>query len=327
MPESASSASKTARARYSLRHAAELSGVTLSQLRLWEQRYRLVTPERGEKGTKLYSQDDVELLRYALRETQNGTAIEAIADKVRADRAGVLQTLRSEGPPPVRQIYTGDPRRLPNYDLMLHAITHGEHLKFERLLIQAQAGKNFADSLRTVDLAMMARIGEMTARKQIGPGASQLAVAIIRRRILNHVQSLELGEPAVILAAVPEDWHELGLFGCLLELTQQMIPCLYLGPSVPLSELYHYCDKLRPRAVVLSLTAPLSDEAAADLAADLLPLKARAPIGMGGFEAEQRQALFTAQGFHCFTSVDGVLSWPLLRSIPSESAEAAETVG
>lgn len=322
MPDSPSGTLKTAQSRYPLKLAAELSGLSLSQLRLWEQRYGLVTPERGEKGSKFYSQDDVEILRYAWREVQNGQDIQAVAERVRSQRAELLQTLRANPPVVSRQIYSGDPRRLPNYDLMMHAITHGEHTKFERLLIQAQAGKHFADSLRTVDLAILARIGEMASRKQIGPGASALATAIIRRRILNHVQSLELGEPAVILACGPEDQHELGLFGCLLELTQQMIPCLYLGPGVPVSELDYYARRLQPLAVVVSLAAPLAEDAAVTLAAQLRGLQQLLPVGLGGYEAEQRRALFTAQGLSCFGRVEDVMSWPVLQKRfdqPSES--------
>ena len=301
---------------YSLQQVAELSGLGMNQIRLWERRHQLVESRRGRQGNRLYSMADVDILRYAWRETQKGVPIEDVAEHVRQDRDAVLRSLRSGGRIASPRIIAADSRRLPNYDLMLHALSSGDPLKFERLLIQAQAGKNFAESLRSVDLPLLARIGEMSARKQLDSANSYLAAAIIRRRILSHVQALGLprGARSVILACAPEDYHELGLLNCMLELVQQHIPTLYLGPGVPLKEIRYYCDKLQPLAVLISMMAPLSDATAEGIASFLADLNQRVPAGIGGFEAERRQELFAAHGLICFRSFEAVLDWEALQN-------------
>ncbi|PKL75795.1 MAG: hypothetical protein CVV27_13525 [Candidatus Melainabacteria bacterium HGW-Melainabacteria-1] len=300
--------------KYSVKQAAELSGLTLNQVRLWERRYKLVEPQRAANGYRLYSQDDLEILRYARRETQKSVSIQVVADRILQDRPSLLASLREEKRITPQKIFSSDPRRLPNYDLMLHAVANGDPLKFERLLIQAQAGKNFAESLRTVDLPILARIGELTTRKEINIASSHLASAIIRRRILSHVQNLGMprGAQPVLLACAPNDYHELGLLCCMLELTQELIASLYLGPNVPLKEVLHYCDKVNPLAVLISVIAPQSEASAHEIGSFLRDLNQRVPVGLGGFEAEKQRELFESYGLTCFKGVEDVLDWPVI---------------
>lgn len=307
--------------KYSVKQAAELSGLTLNQVRLWERRYQLIEPKRADNGYRLYSQQDLDILRYARRETQGGVSIQVVADRVAQDRAGLLRSLGEEKRTAPRRLLTSDPRRLPNYDLMLHAVSAGDALKFERLLIQAQAGKSFAESLRTVDLPIMARLGEMTCRSELNIASCHLASAIVRRRILSHVQNLGMprGARPVILACAPDDYHELGLLCCLLELTQQLIPTLYLGPNVPLKEISHYCEKVNPLGLLVSVISPLDDAAADSLAGYLAGLDKQMPVGVGGFEAEKRRALFEGYGLSVFAHVDEILNWRRLLAVTEAS--------
>jgi len=300
--------------KFSVKQAAELTGLTLNQVRLWERRYKLVAPQRASNGYRLYSQEDLDVLRYARRETQKGISIQILADQVRQDRTAVLKLLREEKRITPRKIFASDPRRLPNYDLMIHAVANGDALKFEHLLIQAQAGKNFADAIRTVDLPILARIGELTTRNEVNIAGSHLASAIIRRRILAHVQNLGTPQNSqpVILACAPNDYHELGLLCCLLELTQQLRSTLYLGPNVPLKELEHYTQKLNPAAILISIIAPLTTETLADMTKELIALNQKVPIGLGGYEAEKQRSFFEAQGLQCFKGVEDIIEWKAL---------------
>lgn len=297
--------------RYSVKQASELTGLTLNQVRLWERRYKLVSPERADNGYRLYSRENLDILRYARQETQKGVSIHVIAELVHAQKKEILKQLRSDKIITPRKVFASDPRRVPNYDLMVHSVANGDPMKFERLLIQAQAGKSFSEAVRTVDLPILARIGELTMRDEINISASHLASAVIRRRILAHVQNLgvQCGESPVLLACVPEDYHELGLLCSMLELTQQMRSTLYLGPNVPLQELFNYTDKLNPSAILLSIVAPMSDEVAEATATQLKKLNKKVPVGLGGYEANKRHALFESKGLTCFKGVEEILDW------------------
>ncbi len=300
--------------RYSVKQASELTGLTLNQVRLWERRYKLVSPERAPNGYRLYSRENLDVLRYARQETQKGVSIHVIAEQMRTQQDALLKQLRQEKRITPRKIFASDPRRLPNYDLMVHSVANGDPMKFERLLIQAQAGKSFSEAVRTVDLPILARIGELTMRNEINLSASHLASAVIRRRILSHVQNIGVqgGDSPVLMACVPDDYHELGLLCCMLELTQQNKATLYLGPNVPMDEIDNYADRLNPSAILLSVIAPLSDERAEDLLEQVVAINKKVPVGLGGYEAEKRRDFFESKGITCFKGVEDVLEWDVL---------------
>lgn len=62
---------------YAISVAAELSGMALSSLRLYERR-GLLTPSRTDGGTRRYSEDDVERLARIAGLVDAGLTIEAI---------------------------------------------------------------------------------------------------------------------------------------------------------------------------------------------------------------------------------------------------------
>lgn len=67
-----------------------LTGVAPDTLRVWERRYEVVVPSRSEKGSRLYSQDDVGRLTLIKRLIDSGDAISRVAnlDKIQlAERA------------------------------------------------------------------------------------------------------------------------------------------------------------------------------------------------------------------------------------------------
>src|SRR5512133_2283339 len=98
--------------RYPIRAVSKLTGISVDTLRAWERRYRVVEPERDERG-RMYSEQEVERLRLLRAAIERGHAIGRVAvlatDDLRAllapagdaaqpaaaDVAGDLGTLRA----------------------------------------------------------------------------------------------------------------------------------------------------------------------------------------------------------------------------------------
>ena len=93
-----------ARGVYGISVAAELSGMGIQNLRLYERR-GLLEPDRTEGGTRRYSQDDVERLRRISALLADGLNLAGIAMVLvlEADNAGFRAELdsraRPESPP------------------------------------------------------------------------------------------------------------------------------------------------------------------------------------------------------------------------------------
>ncbi|MBF9003484.1 MerR family transcriptional regulator [Vibrio nitrifigilis] len=60
---------------YAIREVAELTGVKPVTLRAWQRRYNLVQPQRTDKGHRLYTEQDIELIRDIQSWLAKGVAI------------------------------------------------------------------------------------------------------------------------------------------------------------------------------------------------------------------------------------------------------------
>jgi MerR family transcriptional regulator, light-induced transcriptional regulator len=61
--------------KYPIRDVARLTGINPVTLRAWQRRYGLLKPARTEKGHRLYSEDDIGLIRQILHWLDQGVSI------------------------------------------------------------------------------------------------------------------------------------------------------------------------------------------------------------------------------------------------------------
>src|SRR5215213_6382217 len=62
---------------------AELTGIAVGTLRMWEQRHGFPVPERTSTGFRRYSPDDVEILRRAVALREQGMSVAAALERAR----------------------------------------------------------------------------------------------------------------------------------------------------------------------------------------------------------------------------------------------------
>src|SRR6478736_2668158 len=84
---------------YTIKRAAELTGISVATLRAWERRYGVVSPQRSDGGYRLYGPEDVRALAIMNSLVNEGwSAREAAAETTRRlssrDPAGRVAPLR-----------------------------------------------------------------------------------------------------------------------------------------------------------------------------------------------------------------------------------------
>src|SRR3954451_10565256 len=69
---------------YTIKRAAELTGISVATLRAWERRYAVVSPQRSDGGYRLYGPEDVRALAIMNSLVNEGwSAREAAAETLR----------------------------------------------------------------------------------------------------------------------------------------------------------------------------------------------------------------------------------------------------
>lgn len=134
----------TGRAVYSISAVARMIGVPVATIRTWENRYRLVIPDRSAGGHRLYRRDQVEQLRFVRACVANGATA--------ADAHRLLAERDEHGPPvaaradtsgrPVILLAERDPYAAHSHEYFLRA----EGFEVEVALSQETARESFSQN-------------------------------------------------------------------------------------------------------------------------------------------------------------------------------------
>jgi DNA-binding transcriptional MerR regulator len=71
---------------YPIRTVAHLTGVNPRRIRAWEDQYNLLSPARTGGGHRLYSEDDVERIRWVKAMVDRGMSLKGIQRLIESTR-------------------------------------------------------------------------------------------------------------------------------------------------------------------------------------------------------------------------------------------------
>lgn len=251
---------------YTVREVAHLTGVGESTLRVWERRYRVVTPSRSAAGYRLYSDADVDLLRRMT------ALVEAGARPARA--AELVRTLCPAAPP------GDDPApgaRLVDLARALDAEALAAHLDE----LAATSGFDYvADEWL---LPGLDALGCSWADGVLQVAHEHFATAVLQGWLAARHDALPvpLG-PTVLLGLPPGNRHSLGLQCFAVAARSRGLRTVQLGADVPVDSWVVAARESRARAVVLAASRPADVRGAHRVVQALAALDPELPVLAGG---------------------------------------------
>ncbi|HZV02026.1 MAG TPA: MerR family transcriptional regulator [Planctomycetota bacterium] len=250
---------------YKMHTITRLTGLSPGVLRAWENRFGFIVPQRAPKGHRLYSEDDLAILRHVKTLLEAGRSIGEVA---LAGHDGLLEQAK-KGPPsepspmPVTTS-TGEARSRSDPDVPL--------AKLRDRIVQSAVDLDEESAIEAIDAAFArvtpeTALGEVVvpAARAVGQrwGAGKCSVAgehlvsgLVEervRRLLDAGRARTAG-PVTICACFPDELHELGSLVVAYQLARLGNRVVVLGASLPIEELDRACDRLHPIAVCLSVS-------------------------------------------------------------------------
>jgi len=237
--------------KYRIRIAAEMTGTTAPQLRVWEKRYGVPQPRRSDHRYRLYSDGDVQELRRMGQLVSNGLQPSQAAKRVVEERK--TKAVLSADIPKAHAAYARA--------TMMQAIRDfdGETLE-DQLNLLLRVGP-VDQSWNEIIRPLMEEIGQAWFDGDLNPAQEHVASNGVRYTLQTMYRLIEPKKPhgTVVLACVSDELHDLPLFGLAVEMATLGWKCMMLGARVPA---YAVGDALATKADVvgLSITMPLQDE-------------------------------------------------------------------
>lgn len=245
---------------------AQRTGLTPELLRAWERRYGLLAPSRSEGGFRLYSDEDVARVRSMSAHIEAGVAA--------AEAAALVLAAAAQAPG------TEPDRPASGPGTLLQALLRFDDVGANRELDEQLGRLSPQSVVRSVVVPALREIGDRWSRGEVSVAQEHFASNVLRARLLALARGWDQGiGPAVVLACVPGEQHDLPLVILGLGLRDRGWRIVFLGANTPVAGLDEVVDEVGAAGVVLSAHDPALLRAAYR---DLRSLAAGRRVVLGG---------------------------------------------
>lgn len=249
---------------YTIKRAAELTGVPAATLRAWERRYGVIVPERTEAGYRLYDEGCLARIRAIAALVEDGWAPSQAAQEVsRTDQAkGAATPLRQ---PPAQPPATADTSEVDGG--LVDAAAHLDAAAVAQLLDERFAAGSFESVVDGWLMPALAEVGRAWTEGRISVAGEHLVAHAVLRRLAASFDAAasRSGGPAVIVGLPAGVHHELGIFAFAVALRRAGLDVVYLGTDLPTDAWQAALDTHSARCAVLAVPRAQDAVAAAAL--------------------------------------------------------------
>ena len=278
---------------FNLKAVVRETGLKPDTIRAWERRYGVPKPRRTSGGHRLYSQRDIDLLKWMNARQHEGMSISRIVD--------MWKGLESEGKDPLQ--VTSHSMMVQNVQLSevgelakarqewVQACLNFDAPRADQMLAQAFALFPLESVVLEVLLRGLADIGEGWYRGDVAVQQEHFASSLATRRL----QTMIAAGPAptrlerIVVAGPSDEQHTISLLVISLFLRRQGWEVIDLGANVPLDRLEQMLTSIRPMLVIASAQHLPTAYTLQTMAASVTKL--HIPLAFGGRVFNQQPAL------------------------------------
>jgi MerR family transcriptional regulator, light-induced transcriptional regulator len=212
---------------YSIRDLERLTGVKAHTIRIWEQRYQLLHPERSDTNIRNYCDHNLKKLISIAILNKNGFRISKIAGMSDEEIASELMLT----------IEADNDSRIDN--LVLAMIEMNEQ-RFEKILNHSILQQGLEESLIHVVYPFFRKVGLLWLTGSIIPAQEHFISNLIRQKIIVAIDGLDnqpkTDAPGFLLFLPEWEMHEIGLLFYTYLIKKRGFPVIYLGQVVPFED-------------------------------------------------------------------------------------------
>lgn len=252
--------------RHPMRVVTRRTGLSAELLRIWERRYRVVTPARTQTGRRLYSDAEIERLRLLHQATLGGRSIGLIASlstpalvqllrqDTDTDPARAEVNARSKVDDPPGRFVKQCLRAVEKFDPdVLDALLHRASIALSAMVFLEHVVTSLLDQAAS-------RVREGTLRSVHG----HLTATVVRRVLERITVWAPAPAPKLLLATVTGQPNVPGSMIAAAAAASEGWSVTWLDANLPADDIFEAAERLRVRAVGVTLLHPAGDAAVND---------------------------------------------------------------
>ena len=194
---------------FTISQLAQFSGVKAHTIRIWEQRYRALEPQRSEGNTRYYTDEQLRRLLNLVSLMDSGRRISDLA--ALKDRE-LFELLKQQLPKD--ELRTELPDKGFFISQLVAAGMSYDAPGFEKILTHCLLRFGMTQTYTEVIYPMLSRIGLLWASNELPPAQEHFISNLLRQKLFTAIDSLPLppsDAPSWLLFLPENEFHELGL--------------------------------------------------------------------------------------------------------------------
>ncbi len=237
---------------YSIKELESLSGIKAHTIRIWEKRYNLIEPYRTTTNIRYYTDQELKKILNVAMLNRHGIKISNIArlsDKEMKEE--ILRVARS------------NPNLENTIDSLIISMIDMDEIKFNSIVNKTISKYGFTAAFINVVYPFLEKIGVLWMAGDVSPAQEHFVSNLIRQKIISAVDNFShVFNPRAqkFLLFLPEgEWHEIGLLFALYLLKEAGHDVIYLGQSVPYSDVLATGSARNFDHILVSSTVPQTE--------------------------------------------------------------------
>jgi DNA-binding transcriptional MerR regulator len=223
---------------FTIKDLENLTGIKAHTIRIWEQRYSFIKPQRTDTNIRYYSSNELrKVLNIALL-AKYGYKISHI-DKMNEDELKKC----------VFSLSTSEAQQERIINELIQSTVSIDMEKFENILDSYILSKGIDKTITHIIFPFLNRIGVLWMTNHITPGEEHMISNVIRQKLIVGIEgvSSHISRNKTVLLFLPEgEFHELGLLYVAYLLKKHGAKTLYMGADVPVKDLKNIYTITKP---------------------------------------------------------------------------------
>ncbi|MEO6687349.1 MAG: MerR family transcriptional regulator [Dyadobacter sp.] len=229
-------------ALYSIKDLERISNQKAHTIRIWEQRYGLLVPERTETNIRFYDDNQLKKLLNVCTLMNKGMKISHISKLTKSEMDSEIDKIIAESYQSEEQIET-----VINQALI--SLSTYDHIFFDELFSNAVARFGMAKTYTQIIYPLLVRTGLMWIKDDLLPAQEHFLSNLIKQKLFSAIDALPLPKNAdqswILFLNESED-HEIGLLFANYVIRQHGKKVIYLGQRVPYNNLTNVVEQCKP---------------------------------------------------------------------------------
>jgi len=231
---------------FSISELQQFSGIKAHTIRMWEQRYHALEPNRSEGNTRYYDGQQLRRLLNIVSLMKGDYKVSELC-AMPDDKLFKLLDRQINYPKQPHEYFIA---------LMIASAIEYDEVGFDKIFLTAVLRYGIQQMYIFVLYPVLQRLGLMWSNNTLRPAHEHFITSLVRQKLLTTIDALPLSlnsEETWLLFLPSNEFHETGLLFANFLIRQSGRKVIYLGADVPLESLKAAANEIRPTSLLTFL--------------------------------------------------------------------------